>query len=425
MTVFSLSRAAWSLAIASALLPALALADGPNGEQCGPNDGGAKCGMNVCCSAAGYCGTTSAYCGSGCQSLYGSCTVPQAPTCDKNGKSATNGRRVGYWQVQQAHDRSCDVVLPSQISTAGVSHLVLAFAHIDPSSFAVVAADSADVSYYTQFTSLKSSSLKTWIAIGGGGFSVATWSAMAATATSRAQFINSLLSFMKQYGFQGVDLDWEFPNESGSDAQNLVALVRELRAAFGTTYGISAALPADWGSVRGFDGLDMAQYMDFFNYMAYDIHGWGIDFGTRQSNMSYPADIREIDTDMLPLWSSKIPPAKVNIGIPLYGRGYTLANTGCSTVGCTASGPSNSASCVRDTSGVMILTDIKQTLSANNAAVTLDRSAIQKYATWGNGQWMAYDDADTLLLKLAWADGRCLGGAMFWSADFNSGSLTG
>ncbi|KAJ4121609.1 hypothetical protein NW760_005328 [Fusarium oxysporum] len=407
------------LALVLGLLPNLVLA------QCGPDNDGARCPLNVCCSSAGYCGTTSVYCSDGCQSAYGSCSVPTVPSCSTDGKTATNGRRVGYWRVQQAWDRSCDVVLPSQIQTNGLTHLILAFADFDSSSFTVGAQNSQDVTYYKQFTALQSSSLQTWIAIGGGSFSTETWSSMAASSSSRSAFISSLKSFMETNSFQGVDLDWEFPTTSNADAENLVSLVRELRAAFGKDFGISAALPADWGSIQGFNPAGMAKYVDFFNFMAYDLHGWGIDSEPAKNTVTYQASIVDIANNLMPLWANQTDPSLINLGIPLYGRGYTLSSSSCKEAGCAASGPSEEGSCVKDPTGVMVLSDIKKAISANQATVELDSEAMQKYATWGSDQWIGYDDADTLALKMAWADGLCLGGAVFWALDNNGGAWGG
>jgi len=52
---------------------------------------------------------------------------------------------------------------------------------------------------------------------------------------------------MAEWGFQGVELDWEYPaapDQGGrpEDTQNFVSLVAEMRAAFGTDYGISITL---------------------------------------------------------------------------------------------------------------------------------------------------------------------------------------
>nr|QHN63861.1 endochitinase class I [Drosera binata] len=48
-------------------------------EQCGYQAGGAVCPNGLCCSQYGYCGTTSAYCGSGCQSQCGGGSPPPSP----------------------------------------------------------------------------------------------------------------------------------------------------------------------------------------------------------------------------------------------------------------------------------------------------------------------------------------------------------
>ncbi len=52
---------------------------------------------------------------------------------------------------------------------------------------------------------------------------------------------------MTKWGFQGVELDWEypaFPDRGGrpADTKNFVSLIAEMRAAFGTNYGISVTL---------------------------------------------------------------------------------------------------------------------------------------------------------------------------------------
>lgn len=116
--------------------------------------------------------------------------------------------------MDNTRSRQCNRITPAQINISGLTHLNLAFATIDPSGFKVVPANPADVEIYRQFTSLKSSSLQTWIAIGGWAFNdpgptQTAFSDLASSSSNRALFISSLLSFMDKHGFQGVDLDWE------------------------------------------------------------------------------------------------------------------------------------------------------------------------------------------------------------------------
>ncbi len=64
--------------------------------------------------------------------------------------------------------------------------------------------------------------------------------------------------------------------------------------------------------------------------MAYDLHGfWDADVKTLGSIIRPQTDIREIDNDTLPLWFDKLTPAKVNLGLAYYGRGYTVSDPKC------------------------------------------------------------------------------------------------
>jgi chitinase len=141
----------------------------------------------------------------------GSCEVVPPPTC---GGSSASGRTIGYYQLSNVRDRQCNRIRPSEIDTTGLTHLYAAFASINPSTFAVTPMHSEDPDLYREFTELKTSSLQTWIAVGGWDFNDpgstrTTFSDLARTSQRRSRFINSLVTFMQEYDFQGVDLDWE------------------------------------------------------------------------------------------------------------------------------------------------------------------------------------------------------------------------
>jgi chitinase len=89
------------------------------------------------------------------------------------------------------------------------THLYFSFAFIDETSYKIKPAAEADASLMKDFTALKSSKLQTWIAVGGYDFSDkgkthTTWSDMCSTQAGRAAFIQSTISFMDEYGFQGL-----------------------------------------------------------------------------------------------------------------------------------------------------------------------------------------------------------------------------
>lgn len=70
--------------------------------------------------------------------------------------------------------------------------------------------------------------------VGGWNEGSTKYSAMAADPAKRATFISSTLSFIRQYGFDGLDLDWEYPGQRGGapeDRVNFVTLLREIKQA--------------------------------------------------------------------------------------------------------------------------------------------------------------------------------------------------
>ncbi|KAI0414404.1 glycoside hydrolase superfamily [Xylaria grammica] len=86
---------------------------------------------------------------------------------------------------------------------------------------------------------------------------------------------------MEEYGFQGVNIGWEYPEASDrsgdtADTENLVWPVKDMGAAFGTTYGISVIIPASYWCPRWFDPIVMELHVDLFGLLSYGSHGpWG------------------------------------------------------------------------------------------------------------------------------------------------------
>lgn len=77
------------------------------------------------------------------------------------------------------------------------------------------------------------------------------YSDMVSTQGNRAAFISSLIRFMDTYGFQGADIDWEYPAEPKrggrkEDTDNLVLLMKEMHAAFAGRYGSSLTIAPDY-----------------------------------------------------------------------------------------------------------------------------------------------------------------------------------
>lgn len=195
--------------------------------------------------------------------------------------------RIGYYE-SWANTRKCDKRAPEDIDLTGLTHLNFAFAFFYPKTFQISPMDSNSALLYKRFTALKSKkpSLQTWTSIGGWTFNDDTnkpntrtaFSDMAGSAAGRRAFIDSLQNFMQTYGFDGVDLDWEYPaaeDRGGKKSEfgNFPELIAEMRQTFGNSYGISATLPSSFWYLQHFDVATLQDQLNFLNVMSYDIHG--------------------------------------------------------------------------------------------------------------------------------------------------------
>lgn len=368
-----------------------------------------------------------------CQEGFGSCQIIAPPSC--GGGSSASARTIGYYQVSNVRDRQCNRIRPSQIDTKGLTHLYLAFASINPSTFAVVPGHADDPALYTEFTGLKSSTLQTWVAIGGWDFNDpgatrTTFSDLARTPQRRARFITSLKAFLAQYGFQGVDIDWEYPGAPdrggiSEDVDNYVSLLREMRESFGSTYGISIAMPSSYWYLRWFKPKEMEPYVDWFGIMTYDLHGpWDANVRQIGKVVLGHTNVPEIANWTQPLWYDGISPSKVNMGLAYYARGYTVSSPNCNGVGCAWTSASRPAPCT-NFGGVMSLQEIENIIIPQlGVQPELLADDMMMQLTWGN-QWIGYDNLETIAMKRQWASDHCFGGTMIWSIDFYSGAGSG
>jgi chitinase len=148
--------------------------------------------------------------------------------------NSTKIRNVAYYE-SWASVRPCDAYLPSEIDPSPWTHVNFAFAWVDHSGH-VILSKANDTVLYDQIQGLRKrkKDLELFIAVGGYAVGAAPFAKLAATSNGRSDFIKSACSFADKYGFDGVDLDWEYPADMGnggskSDTANFVALVKEFR----------------------------------------------------------------------------------------------------------------------------------------------------------------------------------------------------
>ncbi|KAK2760017.1 hypothetical protein FQN54_002753 [Arachnomyces sp. PD_36] len=373
----------------------------------------------------GFCGTTADFC-------HG-VAVP-SPEC--SGRTADQ-RTIGYyegWNLQ----RPCGRMPPEDVPLGWYTHINFAFALIDPITFRIDPMDSETAKLYTRVTDLKKRQpeLEVWIAIGGWAMNDpgpyrTTFSDLAKSIFMQDHFFESLITFMEDNGFDGVDLDWEYPvaeDRGGTkeDFDNYVTLIRRLRTRLngtGKKYGLSITLPASYWYLKGFDIIKLEPYLDWYNIMTYDIHGvWDSTVESLGPYAYAHTNLTEIQMGLELLWRNNINPGRVVMGLGFYGRSFTMSSPTCMAPGCKFKDGAKGGECT-GTPGVLSAAEINKILKRDDAKVTFDQAAGVKIVTWDTDQWVSWDDEETLKIKLEYANRRCLGGTMVWAIDLDDGTL--
>lgn len=273
------------------------------------------------------------------------------------------------------------------------------------------------------------------ILVSAGGWSWSKgFSDAALTYHSRKKFAESCVRLVQQYHLDGIDLDWEYPNQSGAgntfrpeDVHNFTLLLQAVREALdlqtkadgtGKHYLLTIATGADKNYVQNTELGQVQQFVDFINIMTYDFYnGWHKTTG-HHSNYQ-PSAHPELDQNSVVNavdlhLKAGVPASKINLGIPLYGRKWE---------GVTPSGD-------------QVLFQKAETVGMGidyiNFASDIDQNGYKRYwddtakapYLWNAEKriFISYEDAQSIQCKMEYLKNKGLAGVMFWeySADRNN-----
>ncbi|SPQ94373.1 unnamed protein product (mitochondrion) [Plasmodiophora brassicae] len=365
--------------------------------------------------------------------------------------SQVNKRMIGYYAQTIGSPTNCSLgataLQPDTVPANLYTHLVYGFSPpISTTTWQLEQPHENEAARYVAFNALKAKNpnLKTMLSVGGDLPSTAPMSSMASDPGRRAIFVNSTMRFIRKYGFDGIDIDWEFPTEvarggSPNDNNNFVALVADLRQAIemeavpknSSKLLLSCIVPGGpfWG--KYYNISDVISHLDWVNILGYNVLGTWMNQTECSAPLQNPLD-RAGDSVANAIQyfvgqgkAGGADASKFNLGVSFWGIAYTLASPiapGATSPGMNApafngvQAPAKTGQCTHQP-GYLAYFESQAIMQKNNLTGTLDPVSQCKYFTYDTNQWVAFEDGATLSAKIDYAMSMGIPGVSIWGLD--------
>jgi chitinase len=255
------------------------------------------------------------------------------------------------------------------------------------------------------------------ISLGGWG-----WDPQFASIVSRPEsedrYVKAVLEIALGFDYDGIDLDWEYP-DTETEVAGFERLARRFRkeldaigARKGTPMALTMAASANPGTLKWLRKEFLLETMDWINVMTYDFTGARSGYAGHHSPLfasSKPpgGNPRSIERTMKYLLEERgLPAGRLAVGIPLYGRGFAVAEPYAPTQGAPRARvpPGN---------------------YSNLHSLRLEHGWTRRWDDETKNPWLiapdrdhpiviGYDDAESVAIKTAWAMQKGFRGVFFW-----------
>ncbi|CAM1510175.1 Fc.00g005100.m01.CDS01 [Cosmosporella sp. VM-42] len=255
--------------------------------------------------------------------------------------------------------------------------------------------------------------IKTIASIGGGSSSK-EFPKLSASREARETFAREAREFCDRYSLDGVDIDWEHPQDPAA-GRNYILFLETIRAAFPSPYLLTTALPVGEYCLKHIDLPAAANLLDFLNLMAYDFTGSWTDVSghhaqlfppSQDLNEIYPTLRKSVEGGIAYVLSHGFPSNKVLLGVPAYARYFGRARA-----------PGHPFS----SSGEIEYCDLPNEWVIG--AHIDERVAAASFVDEGDKGFVSFDVPKTVRMKARYAKAMELGGLFYWhgAGDRNDG----
>ena len=188
---------------------------------------------------------------------------------------------------------------------------------------------------------------------------------------------------------------------------------------------LSIAVAAEkYTILKAYDIPNIAAHLDFVSIMSYDYHGsWDKKLHHNSPLYASPSDGAD-DKKLTVDWTVRlyltlgVPPEKLVVGLPYYGRSFTAHGKNERSFGAQATGDGKAGEATREAGFLSYGFEICKYIKEDNWTRGWSPEHQVPFA-WKSNQWVGYDDEESIAIKVKYIVKHCLGGAMIWSIDLD------
>ncbi|XP_058191958.1 uncharacterized protein LOC131308970 [Rhododendron vialii] len=329
--------------------------------------------------------------------------------------SAQTWIKSGYW----FSGRGFPV---TDINSPLFTHLICAFAGLNPSTYQLnlSSSDAQSFSTFTPTVKQKNPTVTTLLSIGGGSANSSTFTSMVSQSNFRKSFIESSIKTARSYGFDGLDFCW-VSAATTSEMTNMATLFDEWRLAVESESGNSSGsqliltMAVRFSPDASFPIESIKKNLDWVHVMAYDYYMPGWWNHTAPFAALYDPGSRTNTKDGINDWiDGGLSANKLVLGLPFYGYAWMLVNPNDSAVGALAKGTAKGSRIDED--GAISYNDLKAYMQSPGAVSEYNATYVVNYCVNGS-IWIAYDGVEVVKKKVAYAKKRNLLGYYVWQVS--------